>query len=161
MFGFILLLCLFWILLSGHFEPLMLGLGLASIALTVFLATRMNLIDDESYPFHLFSRFPAFFVYIFNEIIKANIDVVKRIITLKKHSSSISPQLINIPVPQKSDLGRVIYANSITLTPGTVSVTLSNDSLTIHALTKEAAEDLAEGNMAKNIPDSPDSVKNN
>ena len=154
MFGFTLLLCLFWILLSGHFEPLMLGLGLASIALTVFLATKMNLIDDESYPFHLFFQFPTFFIYLLNEIVKANIDVVKRIMT----PSSINPQLIDIPVPQKSDVGRVIYANSITLTPGTVSVVLSKDTLTIHALTKEAAEDIAEGSMAKNIPDS---VKNN
>lgn len=157
MFGVTLLLCLFWILLSGHFEPLMLGLGLASIALTVFLATRMKLIDNESYPFNLFSQFPAFFIYILNEIVKANIDVVKRIMT----PSSISPQLVDIPVPQKSDLGRVIYANSITLTPGTVSVALSKDTLTIHALTKKAAEDLAGGSMARNIPDSPDSVKNN
>ena len=154
MFGVTLLLCIFWILLSGHFESLMLGLGLASIALTIFLATRMNLIDDESYPFHLFSQFPAFFIYILNEIVKANIDVVKRIMT----PNSISPQLIDIPVPQKSDVGRVIYANSITLTPGTVSVALSKDTLTIHALTKEAAEDLTEGSMAKNIPDSPDAV---
>lgn len=154
MFGFTLLLCIFWISLSGYFTPLMLGLGFASVALTVFLAKRMDLIDDESYPFHLFSQFPAFFIYILNEIVKANIDVVKRIMT----PSSISPQLIDIPVPQKSDLGRVIYANSITLTPGTVSVALSKDTLTIHALTKEAAEDLAAGSMAKNIPDS---VKNN
>jgi multicomponent Na+:H+ antiporter subunit E len=153
-FGFAILLCIFWISLSGYFTPLMLGLGLASVALTVFLARRMKLIDDESYPSHLFSRLPAFFIYILNEIIKANIDVVKRILS----PSSISPQLIDIPAPQKSDLGRVIYANSITLTPGTVSVALSSDSLTIHALTKEAADDLAKGNMAKNIPDS---VKNN
>ena len=67
--------------------------------------------------------------------------------------NSISPQLIDIPAPQKSDLGRAIYANSITLTPGTVSVVLSKNTLTIHALTKEAAEDLAEGSMAKKIPD--------
>ena len=130
----------------------MLGLGLGSVALTIFLAKRMNLIDDESYPFHLFSQLPAFFVYILNEIVKANIDVVKRIMTSK--GQSISPQLIKIPLPQESDLGRVIYANSITLTPGTVSITLSKDTLTVHALTKEAAQDLAEGSMAKKIPDS-------
>ena len=150
MFGFTILLCIFWISLSGYFEPLMLGFGFASVALTVFLAHRMNLIDDESYPFHLFSQFPSFVVYIFKEIVKANIDVVKRIMT----PGSISPRLIDIPVPQQSDVGRVIYANSITLTPGTISVALSKDTLTIHALTKEAAENIAEGSMAKNIPDS-------
>ena len=153
-FGFTILLCIFWISLSGYLTPLMLGLGFASVALTVFLAKRMKLIDNESYPSHIFSQLPIFFIFLLNKIVKANIDVVKRIMT----PSSINPQLIDIPLPQKSDLGRVIYANSITLTPGTVSVALSKDTLTIHALTKEAAEDITEGNMAKNIPDS---AKNN
>lgn len=150
--GFTALLCIFWILLSGHFEPLMIGLGLLSVALTVFLAKRMNLIDHESYPFHLFSQFPAFFIYILKEIVKANIEVAKCILKFK--GKSISPQLIEIPMPQQSALGRVIYANSITLTPGTVSVALSKNKLTVHTLTKETAQELTEGSMAKKIPDS-------
>ena len=150
-FGITTLLCIFWILLSGQFELLMLGLGLLSVALTVFLANRMNLIDDESFPSHLFSQFPSFFIYILKEIVKANIEVVKRII--KSDGKSISPQFIEIPAPQKSELGRVIYANSITLTPGTVSVALSKNKLTVHALTKETAQELTEGSMAKKIPD--------
>lgn len=150
--GFTSLLCVFWILLSGYFQPLMLGLGLLSVALTVFLAKRMNLIDYESSPFHLFSQSPAFFIYILKEIVKSNIQVVKLI--LKSNGKSISPQLIEIPLPQRSDLGRVIYANSITLTPGTISLALVKNKLTVHALTKEIAKDLAEGSMAKKIPDS-------
>ena len=150
--GFISLLCIFWILLSGHFSPLMLGLGLLSVALTFFLAKRMNIINHESYSLHLFSQLPSFFIYIIKKIIIANIEVVKCILKFK--GKSISPQLIEIPTPQKSDLGRVIYANSITLTPGTVSIALSEDKLIVHALTKETAKDLAEGNMAKKIPDS-------
>ena len=150
--GFTSLLCVFWVLLSGHFDPLMLGLGLLSVALTFFLAKRMNIIDHESYPFHIFSQLPTFFIYLLKEIVKSNIEVIKRII--KSNGKSISPQLIEIPVPQKSDLGRVIYANSITLTPGTVSVALSKNKLTVHALTKETAQDLAEGSLAKKIPDS-------
>ena len=145
------LLCVFWIILSGHFEPLMLGLGLLSVALTVFLAKRMKLVDHESYPFHIFSQLPTFFIYILKEIVKANIEVVKQIIKFK--GKSISPQLIEIPTQQKSELGRVIYANSITLTPGTVSVALSKNKLTVHTLTKKAAQDLVEGSMAKKIPD--------
>lgn len=151
-FGFITLLSIFWILLSGHFEPLLLGLGITSIVLTVFIAKRMELIDDEIYSLHLFSQLPSFFAYIFKEIVKANLDVIKRII--KPASNPISPQLITISMPKKSDIGRVIYANSVTLTPGTVSVELSKDKLTIHALTKEAAKDLIEGSMASKIPDS-------
>ena len=147
--SFAALLFLLWIFLSGHFEPLLLGFGLVSVALTVFLSKRMNVIDHESYPLHLSLKLPAFFVYIFKEIIKANIDIITRIV--KWDDTLISPQLITIPVLQKSDLGRVIYANAITLTPGTVSVELSKDTITIHTLTKEAAKELAEGSMSKEI----------
>lgn len=150
-FSYGVFLFVFWLLLSGHFEPLLLGLGLASVVLTIFLAKRMNVIDHESYPLHLSLQFPAFLGYIFREIVNANIDVIKRI--LKPRGKSISPQLIEIPVPQKTDLGRVIYANSITLTPGTVSVELTKGKVTVHALTKEAADDLSGGSLAKAIPD--------
>lgn len=141
----------FWLLLSGHLSPLMLGLGLASVVLTVILSRRMTLIDHESYPLHLTSKLPAYLVYIMREIIKANIDVIKRVLTFRR--SAVTPQLIEIENPLKTDLGSVIYANSITLTPGTVSVELSNDKIVVHALTREAAEDLASGEMAKSVPD--------
>ena len=150
-FSYGVFLYVFWLLLSGHFEPLLLGLGLASVVLTVFLAKRMNVIDHESYPFRLYPRLPAFLVYLFREIINANIDVIKRIITLG--TPPISPQLIKVPHMQNTDLGRVIYANSITLTPGTVSVELTKDNVTIHALTKQAADDLSDGRMAKAVQD--------
>ena len=150
-FSYGVFLFVFWLLLSGHFEPLLLGLGLTSVVLTIFLAKRMNVIDHESYPVHLSSQFPAFFVYISREIVSANIDVAKRI--MKFRCKSISPQLIEIPVPQKTDMGRVIYANAITLTPGTVSVELTKDKIIVHALTREAADDLSAGSMAKAIPD--------
>jgi multicomponent Na+:H+ antiporter subunit E len=131
-----------WLLLSGHFEPLMLGLGLASVLLTVILIRRMTLIDHET-----------FLVFILREIVKANIDVIKRILTFRR--SSVSPQLFEVPVSLKTDLGRVIYANSITLTPGTVSVELTQEKILVHALTKEAADDLTSGSMASSIPDEP------
>ncbi|MGB5440368.1 MAG: Na+/H+ antiporter subunit E [Gammaproteobacteria bacterium] len=148
-FSFFVLLFLFWILLSGHLEPLLLGLGVVSVALTVFLSRRMNVIDHESYPLHLSSRFPGFFVYILREIVKANIDVVKRILSWRE--MPISPQMIEIPQSQETDLGAVIYANSITLTPGTVTIKLSKDNLTVHALSEEAASELATGAMSEEI----------
>ncbi len=144
-------LFLFWLLLSGHFTPLMLGLGLASLALTILLSRRMTLIDHESYPLHLSSKLPAFLLFIMQEIVKANIDVIRRIMTFRR--DSVSPQLIEVDVPLKSDLGRAIYANAITLTPGTVSIDLTEEKILVHALSKEAADDLATGEMAKSIPD--------
>ena len=148
-FSIAVLLFLYWISLSGHLEPLLLGLGVASVALTIFLLHRMKVIDHESYSPHLLFRFPGFFVYILKEIVKANIDVVKRILSRSK--TPISPQMIEVPQSQGTDLGAVIYANSITLTPGTVTIKLSEDNLTVHALSEEAASELAKGVMSEEI----------
>ena len=147
--GFILLLTTFWMLLSGYTLPLLLFLGACSVLLTFYLSKRMNVIDHESYPMQHLSRLPSLFIYLFHQIILANIDVVKRIVFNK--GQDISPTLVELPLEQKSDLGKVIYANSITLTPGTVSVSLSDDKVLVHALSKEGAEDLQTGSMSKTI----------
>lgn len=80
---------------------------------------------------------------------KANIDIVRRILSPGK--PSINPRMIELPQSQESDLGAVIYANSITLTPGTVTIKLSQDSLTVHALSEDAANKLASGAMSQVI----------
>ncbi|WP_455212631.1 Na+/H+ antiporter subunit E [Kaarinaea lacus] len=141
-----------WLGLSGHMEPLLLSLGLASTFLTLYLSHRMDVVDHESHPIHLTSRLLRFTVYLWREIVVANWDVVKRIVTPGK---SISPQMIEVPLPQRTNLGRVIYANAITLTPGTVSVRVNKDTITVHALAKETAEALSTGDMAKVVPEDP------
>ncbi len=139
-----------WILLSGHFEPLLIALGLASSLLTVFLALRMEVIDHEAHPLHLSKQLPRFWIFLTREIILANLDVIRRILT---PGQSYSPQLRPLPLPQQTVLGQVIYANAITLTPGTVTVKLDTDTITVHALSREAADDLESGRMAKMVPD--------
>jgi multicomponent Na+:H+ antiporter subunit E len=145
-----LLLFALWLGLSGHVEPLLLGLGVVSTALAVFLAIRMELLDRESYPVHLKPSLLRHLLFLMREIFLANIDVAKRILT---PGPAISPQLIRVPMKQRSTLGKVIYANSITLTPGTVSLRLEDDTILVHALTREGAADLASGRMARVIPD--------
>lgn len=149
-FSFSILLFFLWVLLSGHTSFLLLSLGAVSVALTVLLTSRMNIIDHESYPIKIFAKLPIFYIYIMWEIVKANLEVIKRI--LVSRGKTITPQIIELPVPQTTDLSRVIYANAITLTPGTVSVELSQDKIVVHTLTKEGADDLLTGNMAKAIP---------
>ena len=139
-----------WVLLSGHFNPLLIAIGVASSLVTVVLALRMEVIDHESHPMHLRRELPRFWVFLSREVILANLDVVRRILTPGK---SYSPQLRQFPLPQQTELGQVIYANSITLTPGTVTVQLNTDSVRIHALSREAADDLQTGRMAQAVPD--------
>lgn len=149
------LIFFFWFMLSGHTETLLIVLGILSSLLTIYLSHRMNIIDRESYPFHLSSRLLRYYPYLAKEIILANIDVIKRIL---KPGNSISPQVFTVPAAKKTDLSKVVYANSITLTPGTVTLDLSGDEIKIHALSKEAAEDLKTGQMAKAVPDNGDLI---
>jgi len=140
----------FWLLLSGHTEPLLIALGIISTLLTIFLASRMKVIDSESYPIEMLPRLFRYYFFLTKEIVLANLDVIKRIL---KPGHSISPKVVRLPAKKTSDLSKVIYANSITLTPGTVTMDLANNELQIHALSEEAADDLALGRMADTIPD--------
>ena len=146
------LLFVFWLGLSGHFTPLLIGLGVASTLLAVHLAHRMDILDHETHPALLTLHLVRFWLFLAVEVVKANIDVIRRIL---RPGKSISPQLVTLPLPQKTDLARVIYANSITLTPGTVTLRLDKDTLLVHALSREAAEDLATGRMASAVPEPP------
>lgn len=137
-----------WFLLSGSFVALLLALGVASSVFVVAIALRMHIVDRETHPIHLHSAIIFYWIWLTWEIIKANIDVARRVLDPRL---PISPNLLRVKVTQKTDLGLVSYANSITLTPGTVSVGVEEDSILVHALTREAAEALAEGEMDRHV----------
>ena len=143
-----LLLFLLWMLLSGHSEPLLLWLGLASVTVTVLIAKRMDLIDREGHPIHLSLKGFAYWPWLIWEIAKANVDVARVIIS---RDMPIEPVLLDIEGSQKSELGLVIFGNSITLTPGTVTVDLEGGTLRVHALTRSAADDLLGGVMDRRV----------
>jgi len=108
----------------------------------------MDVIDHESQPVHLSLKMPGYLLWLTKEIIISNISVVKHIWL---GNSSISPTLITIDASQRTDLGKVIYANSITLTPGTVTVDLVGDRMTIHSLLKENIDTLKAGEMDRRV----------
>lgn len=150
------LLFALWVGLSGHLNVLMLSLGFASTLLIVYLAHRMDVVDEEIYPAHMTILLIRFWVFLAKEVILANIDVIKRIF---KPGKNISPQLFELPLTQQTDLSRVIYANAITMTPGTVSVNLDKKTITVHTLSIEAAEDLRSGRMARAVPEDEEAEK--
>lgn len=143
-----LFLAAFWLLNSGHYSVLMLFLGALSVALVLYIAHRMDVVDHESQPLHITLKLPGFYAWLVKEIILANLLVVKHIWLGNK---SISPTLMTIKASQKTDLGKVIYANSITLTPGTVTVDLDGDQFMVHALLRESIEDLQAGEMDRRV----------
>ena len=82
------------------------------------------------------------------EVIKANLQVSRIILSRRIR---ISPRLIRLNATQKSELGQVIFANSITLTPGTVTLNVQDGELLVHALTEATANDLHEGEMNRRV----------
>ena len=139
------LLSVLWLLLSGHFTPLLLGLGIASVLACTLLARRLEISDAEMHhgQFKLFAVF-LYSHWLVREIIVSSLDVTRRILD---PDLPIRPTMMRLPISQKTDMGRTIYANSITLTPGTIAVELGDDFVVVHALSTESAEELAQGEM--------------
>lgn len=137
--GLGMMMYLLWLALSGHYTALLLSLGAASCAFIVWIAHRMNAIDHESFPIHLSMRGALYWPWLLWEIVKSNLDVAKIILHPKL---PISPTVVRVPASQKTELGRVIFANSITLTPGTMSVHMEDHTIVVHGLTRDGAEGL-------------------
>ena len=137
-----------WFLLSGHYNTLINTLGVLSCAAVVWITLRMDIVDHEGHPLHLTWRALGYWTWLTIEIIKANIDVIKSVLSPKLN---ISPTMLRIRASQKSDLGQVIFANSITLTPGTLSVDVANNEILVHALSKSGADDLLSGKMNRRV----------
>lgn len=137
-----------WLLLSGHYGSLLIGLGVVSCLLIVWLAARLDVIDHEAIPLQISLGWFGYICWLGKEITKANIDVARIILTPRL---PISPVMVWVPATQRTDVGKVIYANSITLTPGTVSVAVTDDEILVHAITREAGEGLAKGDMDRRV----------
>jgi len=142
-------LAVFWLLLSGYFhEPLLLSLGAISVVFTVWLSLRMDRHDGERVRMRIDLSILRYWVWLLIEIFKSNIDVAKLILA---PSLALSPRMIRVKATQATDMGVVIYANSITLTPGTVTVDIDGDELVVHAITQELADGLTGGDMGDRV----------
>ena len=135
-----------WLLLSGHYDPLLLTLGVLSCITCLYVTWKAKFIDEEGLPLHLLIRLPIYTVWLFKEIIKANIDTAKIIIF-----NNPDPQNFRVKSSQKTEAGRVTYANSITLTPGTVTTVLDGDILEVHSLSSDMADVVKSGAMDKKV----------
>lgn len=134
----------FWLLWSGHYTPLLISLGVASCIAVVLILRRLDIIDHEAVPLHLTGRIFFYLAWLTKEIGKANVDVIKLILAPKLN---IEPNVIRTKVTQTSDLGKVIYANSITLTPGTVTIDIEDDEFIVHGINKAASDGVLSGEM--------------
>jgi multicomponent Na+:H+ antiporter subunit E len=147
-FSAVLVLFVFWALLSGYFEPFLLAAGAGSAVAVVWFARRMDVIDGEGHPIHLGLRALVYWPWLLKEIAKSAWDVSRIILNPRL---PITPTLVTVKTSQKTSVGVVTYANSITLTPGTISVEVKPDEILVHAVTRAGAESLAEGDMDRRV----------
>ena len=136
-----------WYLWSGINVPLIVGFGVFSVLFVLWIMKRMDDVACDDPPYTLGLRPLFYFPYILWEIVKANLDVTKAILS----PSRISPRMFRTKASQKTGVARVIYANSITLTPGTVTLDMRGDDLLIHALTKDSKAGVESGDMDKRV----------
>ena len=134
----------FWLLLSGHYTPLLIGFGVGSTVLVVYLALRMDVVDHEGVPLHLGGRFWLYLPWLMKEIFVSNVVVAKIVLDPKL---PIDPMLVRLRGTQQTDLGRAIHGNSITLTPGTITTGINGSEFEVHSLTRIDASDTAESEM--------------
>ena len=136
----------FWLLMSGYFTPLILSLGVISCLLCVYLTVKGKFLDNETLPIYFFPRLIQYTLWLIKEILKSNIATAKVIIM-----KSEEPELFSVKATQKTNEGKVTYANSITLTPGTVTTQIKNDIFEVHALTKDFGDDVRSSEMDKMV----------
>ena len=137
-----------WLALSGHYTPFLLAIGGACTAFAVAVAMRMDVVDHEGHPIHLGLRIPLYWGWLTIQILLSALTVTRIVLSPRP---PIDPVLETVPSSQKSDLGRVIFANSITLTPGTLSTSVTEDGIEVHALTRRGMEELKTGDMDRRV----------
>lgn len=135
--GLIIALAALWAALSGETAPMLIALGVISVAVTLLIAGRLGIIGRDASPYHRIVRLFVYLIWLLSEIVKANIAVIARILSPAR---SIDPDITHLQAAGKSDLGRALFANSITLTPGTVTVDIDGDRLVVHALSRQGAD---------------------
>lgn len=137
-----------WLVLSGHFGPLLVTFGVLSALFVVVVALRMDVVDREAQPVQLTLATARYWPWLGGQVVLANLDVARRILD---PTLPIQPTVARVPASQRDTLGRVVFANSITLTPGTVTLEVEDDAIEVHALSRAAIEDLQGGEMDRRV----------
>lgn len=138
----------FWLGLSGHYTSMLVTVGAVCAVACVLAAVRMRVADAEGHPIELFRGALTYLPWLFLEITKSAWGVTKLIL---HPDLPISPTMTVVQAGQKTSAGIATYANSITLTPGTITVGVSGNELTVHALVRDGADDLESGGMDRRV----------
>ena len=141
-------LCPFWLILSGHFSPLLLALGGLSVLLVVWLLQRMDRVDKTPVGLRPSLALARFGLWLFRHLVRSNIEVARLI---WHPALPVSPCWTRLPVHVSTPLQRTLYANSITLTPGTLTADVQDDHFLVHTLCERGIGLLHDGEMERRI----------
>ena len=141
-------LYLFWLLLSGYFTAFLLSAGAGSALAVVWFARRLGIVDAEGHPIHLGLRAWSYWPWLVLEIAKSAWSVTRLILDPRL---PISPTLVRFNPGQRTDLGLVVHANSITLTPGTLTIEAGAYEFLVHGLTREGAQGCVGSEMDRRV----------
>ncbi len=148
--GLFFFLAVLWWILSGYTKPLLVSLGVVSVLFASFIAHRMAVVDDESQPLYLTTKLIRYWGYLLWQILVANVKMVSIILS---PNPDIDPRIVKVSISQHSELGKVVLGNSVTLTPGTVTMDIEGDMIEVHALNVAAARDIENGVFDQRVPD--------
>lgn len=141
-------LIVFWIILSGHFEVLFLSLGAASVLLVCLISYRAGVLERDGVTFTLVLRLPGYLLWLVKEVLVSAVGVVRKAWSPRP---DLAPIVAKTPSPGLSEVGQVVYANSITFTPGTLSFDVDDDCINVHSLDEAGIEDLRDGAMLRRV----------
>jgi multicomponent Na+:H+ antiporter subunit E len=143
-----LLLIAAWVLWSGYLKPLLLGLGALSCVLTIWVVRRMGYFDEDTFAFHYDWRLLGFWAWLGREIILSSIQVARVVLRRK---IDVEPEVVDIDGSGLGPVDLALLGNSITLTPGTLTLDVYEGRLLVHALTADGAAALRQGEMQRRV----------
>lgn len=143
-----LVLFVFWLLMSGYFTAFLVSAGAGVALFVAWLAWRMEVADFEGHPVHFTAAVVTYWPWLFKEIAVSGWQVSRIILDPRL---PISPTLVRFKPSQTSTVGLVTHANSITLTPGTITVEATREEFLVHALTREGAAGVAGSEMDRRV----------
>ena len=138
----------FWLLLSGYLTPFLLAAGAGSALGVALFARRMAVVDREGHPIQLVAAVFVYWPWLVKEIAKSAWNVSRIILDPRL---PITPTLVRFRPTQRTAAGLATHANSITLTPATITVEATREGFLVHALTRAAAEGVVDSEMDRRI----------
>ena len=138
-----------WLIFSGVYEPLTLSFGVVSVLIVTAINALLKMSVSHKGSFSYRKFFIFYLPWVLKEIVVSGIKTSGTVLGFRKFKSNAK----KVKMSQRTSLGTVIYGNSITLTPGTVTIEVGQGDLIVHALCDSSLNDLEVGEMDKRVSD--------